>query len=66
MTANATMAQYSAVKRVMENGLDSLKWSTNFFSKEQYVKVAGVGGKWFDVAMRNIRDAYQIREKYGY
>lgn len=66
LTANATMASPNTVKRVMEAGLDSLKWSTNFNSREQFKKITGVSGKMFDKAMENIRDACAIRKTYGF
>ena len=61
LTANATMANPEAIERVMAAGLDSLKWSANFNSREQFKKMTGVSGKMFDIAMQNIKDAYSIR-----
>jgi len=66
LTANATMAHHEAVRKLMDAGLDSLKWSVNFFSPEQLAEIAGVGPKWFGIAMRNIKHAYETRNKYGY
>ncbi|MDP7264359.1 MAG: radical SAM protein, partial [Candidatus Thermoplasmatota archaeon] len=41
LTSNATKANPGIVERVMEAGLDSLKWSANFGSGEQFTKVTG-------------------------
>jgi pyruvate-formate lyase-activating enzyme len=66
LTANATMANPGAVRAVMKAGLDSLKWSANFTSKEQFKKITGASGKMFDRAMSNIRFAKTIRDSSGY
>lgn len=66
LTSNATLATRSRVAAVMDAGLDSLKWSVNAASPEQYADVMGVAGKGFEQALENITDAWDVRQKLGY
>lgn len=66
LTSNATLATAERVKAVMEAGLDSLKWSVNAADPEQYADVMGVAGKGFEQALKNIKNAYEVREIGGY
>ncbi len=66
LTSNATKANPGIVERVMEAGLDSLKWSANFGSGEQFTKVTGSPWMFFKNALFNIQRAYEIREHRGF
>lgn len=63
ITSNASLASPDAVKQVMEAGLDSLKWSVNAYSDEQFEKMMGVSSKFFNMAKENIESAWNIREE---
>lgn len=62
LTSNASMAEYRIVARVMGEGLDSLKWSCNACDTEQFEQIMGVSSKLFDRAVKNIRDAWVLRQ----
>lgn len=66
ITTNGSLANKSKVEACMEAGLDSLKWSYNYCDEEQFVQVAGVKRKIFADVERNIRDAFEVRNKGGY
>lgn len=66
LTSNASLAKTSVVKDLMSLGLDSLKWSCNACNDEQFSKMMGVHTVFFNLAKDNIREAYQLREKFGY
>lgn len=66
LTSNASLASPIAVSKCMESGLDSLKWSCNISDKEQFKKIVGVNENVFDETFKNIKSAWEIREKYGY
>lgn len=66
LTSNASLAKPDLVRKLMEGGLDSLKWSVNAADEEQFESVMGVDKKLFEIALRNIRTAYEIREAGGY
>jgi radical SAM protein with 4Fe4S-binding SPASM domain len=44
--------------------LDSLKWSCNFYDKEQFKRITGVKETLFDDAVTNIRLAWKVRREY--
>jgi uncharacterized Fe-S cluster-containing radical SAM superfamily protein len=62
LTSNASMAKSDIVADLMRAGLDSLKWSVNSASEEEFVRVMKVGPRMFHQATQNIRDAYHVRE----
>ena len=63
LTSNASMADPELVGKLMDAGLDSLKWSVNACDKEQFVKVMGVKEALFEKALENIKSAWEIRRK---
>ena len=65
LTSNASLARHEVVRSCMEAGLDSLKWSCNASSEEQFSKMMGVPTAFFDLAKDNIKEAFEIRES-GY
>lgn len=66
LTSNASLSDPDTVRRVMEVGLDSLKWSVNAADPEQFEQVMGVKAKLFHRALANIKDAYRVRETCGF
>jgi MoaA/NifB/PqqE/SkfB family radical SAM enzyme len=66
LTSNATLAHPYRVEAVMKAGLDSLKWSVNAADSEQYKEIMGVKSSLFEVALKNIKQAYEIRELHGF
>ena len=63
LTSNGVGADEDAVDQVMFNGLDSLKWSVNSSSPEQYKQMTGGSEKIFNRVKLNIHDAWHIRKK---
>jgi len=66
LTSNASLAKKDLVYQCMKAGLDSLKWSCNIANKQQFKEIVGVKESVFDNALTNIKDAFEIREKYGF
>lgn len=66
LTSNASLAKPEVVKKVMEAGLDSLKWSCNTYNEKQYTEMLGVPKSLMPVTTRNIQEAFRIREEFGY
>jgi len=64
LTSNATLAKKEIVEELMKYGLDSLKWSVNFADEEQFMKFTGSNAKFFNEAIKNIHDAWEIRKNY--
>ena len=61
LTSNATLAKPDVVCRLMEVGLDSLKWSVNFADEEQFMKFTGSKKELYKQAISNIQDAWEVR-----
>ena len=66
LTSNASAATDVAVEAVMAAGLDSLKWSINAGSAEQFGDVTGVSRRLFDRALVHVAGAKTIRDRGGY
>lgn len=66
ITSNASMSDPEDVEACMAAGLDSLKWSVNASTEEQYRELMGVSPRYFRKAMRNIREAWEVRKRGGY
>lgn len=66
LTSNASLAKPDFVRQLMAAGLDSLKWSVNAADEDQFESVMGVNRKLFEVALKNIAAAYEVRESGGY
>jgi MoaA/NifB/PqqE/SkfB family radical SAM enzyme len=64
LTANGSIASESKVEACMMAGLNSLKWSFNYADADQLVEIAGVKRRYWDNMIKNIKDAWSIRE-YG-
>jgi MoaA/NifB/PqqE/SkfB family radical SAM enzyme len=63
LTSNASLAKPDLVRRCMEAGLDSLKWSVNISDKEQFKKIVNVKPSLYAEALDNIKMAYKYREQ---
>lgn len=66
LTSNASMAEPTSVRKCMEVGLDSLKWSVNAADQDQFKEIMGVSAKLFERALVNIATAYEVREAGRY
>jgi MoaA/NifB/PqqE/SkfB family radical SAM enzyme len=66
LTSNASLAHPITVRRLMEAGLDSLKWSVNSYDENQFAQVTGVHPKVFRRIISNIKDAWILRNKEGF
>jgi hypothetical protein len=65
LTSNASLARKDVVEELMKLGLDSLKWSCNASTDEQFSKMMNVSTTFFQLAKENIKTAFEIRNK-GY
>jgi hypothetical protein len=66
LTTNGSAATPSRLKECFEAGLDSLKFSINFYAKEQLAEVAQVSDRFWQKAIDNLIEAKRIRDEGGY
>ena len=66
VTTNGSVATPPRVEAAMRAGLDSLKFSLNFYDAQQLVDVAKVAPRTFDRVIYHVKKAYEIRERNGY
>ena len=66
LTSNGSLLNPMLAGELMESGLDSLKWSVNAATPEQFRESMGVKPALFEAALENIRAAYYLREANGY
>lgn len=66
LTTNGSLATPEHVQACMAAGLDSLKFSINAASDEQFEEIMGVKAKNFHRALANLQAARRIRDQYGY
>lgn len=66
LTSNGSAANPQTVEALMVNGLDSLKWSVNTADDQQFVDIVRKGPQLRHKALKNIRSAWEIREKGQY
>lgn len=66
LTTNGSLCDPGWLKKVMEAGLDSLKFSVNAADEEQFSKVMGVSKKLYRRALNNIKEARRVRDEGGY
>ncbi len=59
LTTNGILADKEKVKKLFENGLNSIKFSINSINPENYKKIHGVDC--FNIVYQNLRDAYDVR-----
>ncbi len=66
LTTNGTEAYPKYSRQVMEAGLDSLKFSVNSYSTEQFRDLTGGSKKQFKAATENLQAAFRIRNNNKY
>lgn len=66
LTTNGSLATPALVRRCMEAGLDSLKFSVNAADAEQFESVMGVKGELFQQSLDNLQAARRVRDEGGY
>ena len=66
VTTNGSLAIPATVERLMNAGLDSLKFSLNYDTPEQMENVAGIRPEMFGIVETNIRLAHHVRETGAY
>jgi MoaA/NifB/PqqE/SkfB family radical SAM enzyme len=66
LTSNASLADPEEVEALMASGLDSLKWSMNASDEQQFREIMQVSPKYFRKALRNVKEAFRIRNEKGY
>lgn len=66
LTTNGSESTPDRVHECMDNGLDSLKFSLNWSTPEQFSEVTGVKASLFDKIAENIKAARSIRDENGY
>lgn len=66
LTTNGSASTPTKVHACMEAGLDSLKFSMNFYSEDQLKEVAGVSKVFWRKAIENLKAAHTVRREGGY
>lgn len=66
LTTNGSAATPRLVKKCMEAGLNSLKFSINFYDLEQFEEVANVGSHLYKKALSNLKEARRVRDEGNY
>lgn len=66
LTTNGSLATPERVEACMKAGLDSLKFSYNYADGEQLRNIARVKSGYFALIQKNMKAAYEVREKGGY
>ncbi len=66
LTTNGSLANDRVLYDLMASGLDSLKFSLNAYSMEQFQEVMGVKPKLYKKALKAIQRAYDIRNLNGF
>jgi hypothetical protein len=66
LTTNGSITTPEKVESYMSAGLDSLKFSYNYADVEQFTEIAQVKPAYFNAMVRNLKDAWRIREEGGY
>jgi len=65
LTSNAVNADAQTVAKLINAGLDSLKWSVNGASYEQWHEITGGTEIMFAQALKNIKNAHEVRHYNG-
>ena len=66
LTTNGSAASEKKLKQCMENGLDSLKFSLNFYEPAQLNQIAKVDERYFAKAIEAVKVARRIRDEGGH
>jgi MoaA/NifB/PqqE/SkfB family radical SAM enzyme len=63
LTTNGSLSDPKSVRKVMEAGLDSLKFSVNACDEHQFSEVMAVSKKLYRRALGNIKEARKVRDE---
>lgn len=63
LTTNVSACTSKNLERVFKAGLDSLKFSFNSATKEQFAQVTNKSPHIFNIILKNIKTAWEVREK---
>lgn len=66
LTTNGVLMTEKKARELMEAGLDSLKFSVNYFTPQQYWTLTGMAFSVFDRIVENIKKTYEVREEGNY
>ena len=66
LTSNATLASPENLKPILDTGIDSIKWSVNFASPEQFMNYTGSTEKTFKRGLDNIKSAWELKHQHNY
>src|SRR3990167_4448649 len=66
LTTNGSLAETRIVESLMATGLDSLKWSINAATDEQFAKIMQVKPGLFHKALDHLRQAREIRDRHQF
>lgn len=66
LTTNGSLSTPDKLKKCMEAGLDSLKFSINNADEEQFVQIAAVKPKLFRASIENLKAARKVRDDGKY
>jgi MoaA/NifB/PqqE/SkfB family radical SAM enzyme len=66
LTTNGSLAKPELVKRAMEAGLNSLKFSINFSDYEQFTRIAQRPWVNYERALQNLKEARRVRDEGNY
>jgi MoaA/NifB/PqqE/SkfB family radical SAM enzyme len=64
LTTNGSMCNRKLLFEMMSAGLDSLKFSINACDAEQFERIMGVKGRYFENALKAVKTAHKVRERY--
>ena len=66
LTTNGSLADPQTTHLLMNAGLDSLKWSINAATPEQFKEVMGVKPELFEKSLENLKSTRQVRDSHKY
>ena len=66
LTTNGSLAGERSIHAIMDAGLDSLKFSITSSDFKEFEEVVGVKAKLYKAALRNLKRAYEIRNRCKY
>ncbi len=66
LTTNGSISNPEKLHACMKAGLDSLKFSYNYADSKQLKEIANVKESYFAKIQKHIKDAYKIREIFGF
>ena len=66
LTTNGSLCKPELAHQVMDAGVDSIKFSINSDSEEQFAEVTGVNPKFHQKSIDNLRTTFVIRNMFGF